>query len=132
MATITTHEFLAYFDEFKITPLPKISAYIDVASIRVSATVWGTVAKYATALLTAHMIAVTGGSGGSGGGVGGPVTNESVGDLSRGYGTVGVPGSGDQELLTTRYGQEFVALRRETIVTGMVTGIETPLPPPSV
>lgn len=122
--TITSTYFLTLFDEFKGVATAKIDAYVSIASTRVNPTVWGSNAEYATALLTAHMIAVTGShlQGGSGGGVGGPITQESVGDLSRSYGSVGVAGSGDQELMTTRYGQEFVALRRETFTSATVTG----------
>jgi hypothetical protein len=114
--------FLVLFDEFRVVPSQKIDAFIQVASGRVAPTVWGVNTQYATALLVAHMITMSGGVGGSGGSAAGPVTQEAVGDLSRSYGTVGVPGTGDQELLTTRYGQEFVALRRETVVSCMAVG----------
>ena len=121
--TITATEFLTFFDEFKKVPIPKIDAFIGVASIRVNAQVWGAVAKYGTALLTAHMLTMTGPGGlGSGGGA---VTGESVGDLSRNFATVGEAGSGDAQLNTTRYGQDFIALRNETIVTPMATGPAT-------
>jgi hypothetical protein len=123
---ITNQYFLAFFPEFESRPPATIDAYIEVATNRVPLNIWGSNGKYATALLTAHMLTISGKSGlGSGGGA---VTAESVGDLSRSFATVGVPGSGDQELLTTRYGQAFVALRRETIVSATVTG-PTTLPP---
>lgn len=121
-ANITRDYFLAIFDEFKSVPTPKVDALIGVASLRVAPGVWADHTQYATALLTAHMLAAGGGSGGSGGAAGGPINNEAVGDLSRGYGSVGNPGTGDQELLTTRYGQEFVSLRREVVVGAMVVG----------
>lgn len=127
--TIDNHYFFTLFDEFKTVPVVKVDAYIGIASTRVDAATWGVNSQYATALLTAHMLAAGGGQGGHGGSVGGPITQETVGDLSRSYGTVGVPGSGMQELLTTRYGQMFVELRRETIVPAMVTGTPTPMPP---
>ena len=122
MANITRDYFLALFDEFKTTPTPKVDAFLGIASLRVAPTVWKERAAYATALLTAHMIASSGGAGGQGGPASGPLTNESVGDLSRGFATIGVPGSGDQELLTTRFGQEYVALRKEVVVGAMVVG----------
>lgn len=122
MANITRTYFLTLFDEFSSVPSAKVDAFIGVASVRVAAAVWGDVAEYATALLTAHMLSSTGGVGGNGGSAGGPVTAESVGDLSRSYGSVGEQGSGDQELLTTRYGQEYVALRRQTIVPATILG----------
>lgn len=118
MSTIKPDYFLTLFEEFKKVAPPKIQAYLDIATTRVAPAVWGANASYATALLAAHMLAHSGTQGN--GGSGGALTQEAVGDLSRAYATVGVPGSGDQELLTTGYGQQFVALRRETIVTAMI------------
>lgn len=129
MNNITTGYFLTLFDEFKSVPAPKIETFIGIATGRVPSSVWGNNTAYATALLAAHMIASTGGSGGMGGAAGGILTSETVGDLSRGYSPVGEQGSGDAELRTTRYGIEFVALRRETVVACAVTGPDTILPP---
>ena len=126
--TITSQYFVTLFDEFKNVPIAKIEMFISIASIRVAPTVWGSVAPYATALLTAHMIATAGGSGGGAGGAGGALTSEAVGDLSRGFAKIGVAGSGDEELQTTQYGAQYVALRRETFITAGVTG-PTTLPP---
>lgn len=124
----TSHDFLVIFDEFKSVAVQKIDALIAICSVRVNIDVWGVqMAPYATMLLVAHILTMTGRSGAGPGG--GALTAEAVGDLSRGYATVGVPGSGDQELLTTRYGQEFVALRRETIPMGTLTGPPTSMPP---
>ncbi len=120
MNNITLEYFQSLFPEFCKVNQGTVEAYIEIATIRVPKAIWGPVYKYATALLLAHMLTASGKAGlGSGGGA---VTSEAVGDLSRGFATVGVPGSGDQELLTTRYGQDFVALRRETIVSAGVTG----------
>jgi hypothetical protein len=118
---ITLDYFRSLFDEFDKVPTPKIEIYITVATGRVSRDAWGdTSYQYATALLAAHMIASAGGKGGAGGAVGGAITAESVGELSRSYGTVGQAGTGDDELRTTRYGQEFIAFRRENII-GVMT-----------
>jgi len=119
---ITRDYFLLVFDEFQGVPSPKIDALIGVASLRVAPLIWMDHTQYATALLTAHMISAGGGAGGEGGGVSGPVQSETVSALSRSYGTVGSGESGDQELLTTRYGQEFVSLRREVVVGATVLG----------
>lgn len=131
MATpnITKDYFTTIFDEFKTIPAAKLDVLIGVATNRVDQNAWGSNYQYATALLVAHMIASSGGSGGSGG-AGGALTSEAVGDLSRGYAKIGVAGSGDEELQTTQYGAQFVALRRESIVTPFVTGAGYPLPPP--
>lgn len=120
MDNITPSYFLTLFDEFKKVALPKLEIYIGLASGRVPSGVWGDNTKYATALLTAHMLSTSGPQGG--GPSGGAVTAEQVGDLSRSFATVFQPGSGDAALMTTRYGIDFVALRRETIVSGMVAG----------
>lgn len=125
-SNIDVHYFLELFDEFSKVKVPKIQAYLDIATTRVPSTVWGANTGYATALLTAHMLTASGRGGlGSGGGA---VTDESVGDLSRSFATVFEPGSGDAALMTTRYGIDFVELRNETIITPDIVG--PPLLPP--
>lgn len=123
--------FLDLFPEFKGTPNSRIQAYLDIATLRVPQSVWGGVYQYATALLTAHMVSMTANApGGSGGGGGGALASESVGELSRGYAFVGQAGSGDDALMATRYGMEFVNLRRETIVSAGVMSMGTDTVPP--
>lgn len=112
--------FLALFDEFKKVSSATLKAYLGIASTRVPLSVWADNCPYATALMTAHMLTARGYSGA--GSSGGPTTSESVGDLSRAYATVFEAGSGDAELMTTRYGIDFVALRNESLSYGMVTG----------
>lgn len=114
MATDTTQYFLTLFPEFADSPRATIDAFLSIASQRVPPPVWRGNAPYATALLAAHMLATSGPSGG--GSAGGPVTAEQVGDLSRSYQSMAEPGSGDAALMTTRYGIDFVALRKETVV----------------
>ena len=114
---ITRTFFLTIFDEFSTVPTAKVDAFIDLASMRVAPALWKGNTPYATALMTAHMLVVA-----SRGATGGPTIHESVGELSKGYSAVGTQGSGDQELMTTRYGQEFVSLRRESICCAMVLG----------
>lgn len=116
---ITSQYFLALFEEFKKVKPAKINVYIEIASGRIPESVWETSTKYATALLTAHMLSTSGPQGG--GSAGGPVTAEQVGDLSRAYGSVAEVGSADAFLATTRYGIDLIALRRETFTTGMST-----------
>lgn len=122
---ITYQYFTTLFDEFKTVPQPKVELLIGIATNRVPSSVWGQNTSYATGLLAAHMLSSLGGAGGDGGGVGGPVTAEAVGDLSRGYGSWGQAGTGDDELRLTRYGALFLELRRETVITPCVTGPET-------
>ena len=116
---ITTQYFINLFDEFKRVNDGKLKAYISLASARLSPTVWGTSIQYATALLTAHMLSTSGAQGG--GPSAGALTAEAVGDLSRSFAVCFEPGSGDAVLRTTRYGIDFIALRRETIVSCMTT-----------
>lgn len=118
MSNINSQYFLTLFREFSKTPAATIEAYLDVATLRVPAAVWGPAAKYATALLAAHMLSTQGPQGG--GPAGGALTQEQVGDLSRSFQAIGTPGSGDAELSTTRYGLDFIALRRETLPTAGV------------
>lgn len=120
--------FLALFDEFSKTSTEKIDAYIDIATLRVPAAIWGNKVKYATALLVAHMLTTSGRQGD--GSAGGAVTNEQVGDLSRAFATMFDTERGDALLLTTRYGIDFVQLRKETIVTAGLTGFRPFCPPP--
>lgn len=119
--------FLTLFREFSKVPPATIDAYLDLAQCRVPCKVWKHNARYAAALLTAHMLATQGPQGG--GPAGGALTQEQVGDLSRSFQSIAEPGSGDAPLMTTRYGIDFVALRKETIVTfGAVVG-SRPRPP---
>lgn len=120
MDNITVEYFLTLFEEFKRIAQPKIKVYIGIATGRVPTSVWGANTQYATALLTAHMLTLQGKGGG--GEAGGPLTQESVGDLSRSFATIFQPGAGDAPYMTTRYGVEFIELRRETIVSAMVSG----------
>lgn len=117
MSTITIQYFLTLFSEFKKRPEEAIQAYLQIASQRVPPRVWGGNAPYATALLAAHMLATSGTQGG--GPTGGPVVAEQVGALSRSYQSIAEEGSGDSVLMTTRYGIDFIALRKATITTAM-------------
>lgn len=116
---INSQYFLTLFEEFKKVPKAKIDVYIEIATGRVPCSVWGAATKYATALLTAHMLSTQGNQGG--GSAGGGVTQEQVGDLSRTYGSATVAGDDDALYGTTRYGIDFLALRKENIVSGMTT-----------
>lgn len=124
---ITSQYFLTLFDEFKKVPKAKIDIYIGIASSRVPETVWTTATQYATALLAAHMLSTSGPQGG--GPSGGAVTQEQVGDLSRSFGTLFDANRGDAPYMTTRYGIDFIALRKETIMCVMTTRGAVPIPP---
>lgn len=125
-STITSQYFITLFDEFKDVAISKVDAYLNIATLRVSPSVWGANAAFATALMAAHMLSTTGGSGGGAGGAGGALTAEAVGDLSRGFAKIGLAGTGDEELQSTQYGAQFVALRRSTYTAATVTGTTVP------
>ena len=120
-------EFFLLFDEFATVNKKKVQAWLDLAAGLMSESVWGDCYENGVYFLTAHFIASGGGEGGSGGAVGGPITGESVGSLSRSYGTVSVNANGNDELyVTTRYGQMFLNLRRSCVVSACVTNGSTP------
>lgn len=114
-SNITVQYFLDLFDEFSKTKRSKLQAYLDIASSRTPVSVWGEQTNYATALLAAHIMTVSGRQGG--GSSGGAITDESVGDLSRSYQYIGEVGSGDAGYMVTRYGIEYINLRNETVPT---------------
>jgi Protein of unknown function (DUF4054) len=122
---ITSQFFLSLFEEFRKVPRAQVNAYITIATGRVPQSVWGTQYQYATALLVAHMLSTRGRQGG--GSAGGAVTAEAVGELSRSFATMFDVNRGDALLLTTRYGADFVQLRKETVIGVMST--RNPGPP---
>jgi Protein of unknown function (DUF4054) len=123
---ITVQFFLNLFEEFRGAKRAKLTAYITIASGRVPSGVWGANTQYATALLVAHMLTAQGRQGL--GSAGGAVTSETVGDLARNFAQLFDLERGDALLCSTRYGADFVQLRKETIVTGMTTRGAVPIP----
>lgn len=93
-----------------------LQIYIDVASCLVALSPFCTAAcgEKARTFMAAHLATL---SIRAAGGVAGPVTQESVGDLSRSYASA-LTDSG--ELGLTGYGQVVLALQRTLIVTPMV------------
>lgn len=88
----------------------RIDRFIDFAKLSVNESVWGTKYDLGVAVMTAHLLTVSGRSGS-----GGPITSEKVGELAQSYGQVNV--SGDEYLATTSYGQWFLQLRRTIPIT---------------
>jgi hypothetical protein len=126
MPNITKEYFLNLFDEFSKVKPDRIAIYIGLATIRVPLSVWCENTPYATALLTAHMLTTSGRQGL--GSAGGAVSQEAVGDLSRSFAQCFDPTAGDAVLRVTRYGIDFVALRKETFTTAMTTRGAVPIP----
>lgn len=109
--------FKALFPELSAESDARITIMIGIATLSVSPSAWGTLADPATAYLTAHMLAL---AKRGVGGASGPVTSSKVGELSRGY--ADLTALLKSELAATVYGAEYLRMRRQILVTPMVTG----------
>ena len=113
------------FPEFSAVSDTRIENFIEIASLSLSEKVWGS--SYGTGLsyLTAHLLKRAGAGGGVQGGSSNPgvVTSEKVGELQRSYALPNFSGGSaeDSLLATTSYGAEYLRLRRQILVTPMVT-----------
>lgn len=85
----------------------RLSLFLNLASLSVNISVWGTKADYGTSLLAAHMMTVSKRNGVLG------VSMETVGDLSRSYNAI----KGDEIMMQTSYGAEYLRLKRSLIIT---------------
>lgn len=120
--SVNRNDFLSCFPEFDCDQDRKVDLFVSFAERRIDRDVWGDCADEACLYLTAHLLASSGGAGGPGGGVAGPITSESVGNLSRSYGQINFNSQGNDELFAiTKYGQLFLNLRRSCIVSSFVT-----------
>lgn len=117
---VTASYVKTLFPEFADVSNTVIDTWAGIASISCDDAAWDLPrGKYASALLTAHLLTRSGQSTG-GAPASGPVTSSSVGALSRSYGQVSTKNQDDALLLTTAYGQEYLRLRRELPVTPIV------------
>jgi len=103
-----------------------LAVWLDLAAQRLDASVWGGVYGQAVAYLAAHLLTVArrgiaglpGSGAGAGQGGAGSVDSVSTGDWSVGFAGGLSGGEGNTDLLaessylTTRFGKEFVSLRR--------------------
>lgn len=104
--TLTVSEFKTLYPAFESIDDEIIQYHLDCVEETVSETVFCGCYKNAAYALLAHNLTLYQ----RGGGASGPVTAESVGSLSRSYGTTS---SGDQsQLATTSYGQSYLRLVR--------------------
>jgi hypothetical protein len=113
----TASYFKSLFPALASNSDARVSLFLGIASESVSSSVWGGLADPATAYLAAHMIAMADKAGASG--AAGPVTSSRVGDLARSY--ADLSSSLDAELASTAYGVEYLRMRRQILVTPMVT-----------
>lgn len=93
----------------------RIELFIEIAREYLCEEKWGTKAKTAIILYTAHLMSLAnrGATGAAG-----AVTSEKVGELSRNYGSA--VGGEDDELAQTSYGMMLMQLRRGILFTPIV------------
>lgn len=121
----TPENIKSIFPEFAAVSDSRIENFIEIASLSLSEKIWGS--SYGTGLsyLTAHLIKRAGVGGGVQGGSSNPgvVSSEKVGELQRSYALPNFQGSSAEDSLlgTTSYGIEYLRLRRQILVTPMVT-----------
>ena len=99
--------------EFKDKPVGDFDLIVIEAEKQVKPARWRTKTDLAVVLLTAHMLKAADpkGTGNSG-----PVQSSTVGSLSRSY----AAGEQNDRLKSTRYGREFLGLRRQVSPTPFV------------
>ena len=107
------------FPEFANETNPQIQFFLDMAERRVNRSIFGDKADDAVCLMTLHLLTL-----GSRGGNAGAVTQEKVGDLSRGYS--GGKSSDGNSISSTAYGQMFDDLMRSCRTGPRVLGCRNP------
>ncbi len=116
-ATTTFNDVICVAPQFE-DQQARVEKMIAIACESVDATVWGTKAVHATALLTAHMLTVFDREAKGGGS--GEVKRKKLGDTEIEY---AVNMSEDMhELATTGYGKEFLRCRRQLCLSPLLAG----------
>lgn len=116
MALWTAADVIAYAPEFCDVAIPLIDKFIMLADGQIAVDCWGSRAKHAGILLTAHMLSVhrVKDAGGAGGAGVGPISSISVGQVSVDYGTSVISSALsrglDASLSQSVYGLEFSRL----------------------
>lgn len=108
---MTPAEFKALYTEFAAEPDLRVQTFLDDAGEELGA-IWDCYParkERAIGLLAAHNLKAINSAAA---GVSGPVTSESVGDLSRSYGSAG---EFKTAIGSTPYGQQFDRLKRMTV-----------------
>lgn len=110
--SVTVGNIKNNFPELSALPESQLQFYLNIATSLVNANVFLEKTDYAIQLLAAHFITLMSSGGGAG-----PVTSESVGELSRSYGTL----SGNlEELSQTTYGAMLRLLIKSLPITPRV------------
>lgn len=115
--------FRVRFPEFASTvtyPDARVQVMLDDAALQINRGLWGIKADLGTYYLAAHGLAFDT-SVGSGISAFGQVTQESVGQISRSYGSnSAVVSAGDTDLAMTKYGMLYLRLKRQILATPVV------------
>jgi len=106
--------------EFASVSDDSVDNWLDAAGRQMTASKWGGVYTDAKADLAAHMMARTPGIGtGASALAAGPVSGRRSGQESVTFGSAAAPGNpADADLLTTVYGQRYLALRGTRAAAG--------------
>ncbi len=99
--------------EFKTKPLSEFNFIVKEAEKQVIPGRWRKKTDLGVVLLTAHMIKA---ADPVGTGRAGPITSEGVGSESRSYGV----GDLDSAYKSTRYGREFLRIRKQIVSSPLV------------
>lgn len=114
---ITKAGVLLLAPEFTSLADADFTAIMALAALEVNVTQWGARADHAGNLITAHMLTLSRPNLA----VGDIVASERVGEVSRAYAIAPIQiAGGDESYKTTRYGREYLRLRRLSIVPAVV------------
>jgi len=94
--------------------------FIFIATLQVNRDWFGDTYELAAAYLTAHLITVNTNSSYTNGS--GAITSKREGDLSVSYSAPTISGKGDDDLIQTGYGRQFLRLRNQKGFMIEVTG----------
>lgn len=98
----------------------RVARFIDRAKLSVNSDIFGRVYDLAVTYLAAHMISISNDPSSGGSSISQIVTSEKVGDLSRTYQESDSSTTNPSSLSRTRYGDEFLRLRRQCVLSPVV------------
>ena len=106
--SVTIAEVTARFPEFiSISDTHYFNQVINHASLFVDPSTWGNRSSIAIVLYTAHLLELDKRSGD-----GSSSTSVKIGDMQKNYGNSNPSGTSNSSVGSTKYGAEFIALRK--------------------
>lgn len=108
--TVAPADIRIMFPEFVALTDPYLQLFVDSASGRVAPAIFGVRTDEAVKWLTAHLLAKSKQGSRFAKGAMGPVTGQTVADLSTNYGFYGLLNGSSQDYMSTPYGAQFEAL----------------------